>query len=109
MYCVLWTYAAPPELTEERIREQFDAVAGNYVDVPGLVRKYFGFTEDATEVIGIYLWTSKDAADAFYSPEWIAGVTERWGAAPQKSEWVVPVVAEGVDGRVVDDYVLPGV
>lgn len=107
MYCALWTYAAPAGLTEERVREQFDAVAGNYVGVPGLIRKYFGFTEDAREVIGIYLWTSKEAADAFYTPDWIAGVTERWGATPRKSEWVVPVVAEGLDGRVVSDYGTP--
>lgn len=82
-------------------------MAGNYTDVPGLVRKYFGFTEDATEVIGIYLWTSREAADAFYSPGWIAGVAERWGAVPRKNEWVVPVVAEGIDHRVVSDYSAP--
>jgi hypothetical protein len=99
----LWTYAVPPQLTESAIRSQFSAVAENYLEVPGLIRKYFGFTEDAKAVIGIYLWRSKEAADAFYSPEWIAGVTERWGAAPLKNEWVVPVVAESVEGRVVAD------
>jgi hypothetical protein len=40
------------------------------------------FSDDATSVIGIYLWETKDAADAFYSDEWLSGVTERWGAAP---------------------------
>ena len=48
MYCVLWTYAVPPNLDEPAIRDQFQAVAGNYLGVPGLIRKYFGFTEDAT-------------------------------------------------------------
>ena len=100
MYCVLWTYAVPPELTEPAIRQLFADVAPNYLEVPGLIRKYFGFTEDASSVIGIYLWDSKDAADAFYSHEWMAGVTERWGAAPAKSEWVVPVVAESGAGVV---------
>jgi hypothetical protein len=94
LYCVLWTYAVPPQLTEAAIRSQFEAVAENYVAVPGLIRKYFGFTEDGKSVIGIYLWRSREAADAFYSPAWIAGVTERWGAAPVKNDWVVPVVAE---------------
>ena len=28
-------------------------------------------------------------------------MTERWGAAPAKDEWIVPVVAESADGRVV--------
>jgi hypothetical protein len=101
MYCVLWTYAVPPALSKDAIQRQFAAVADRYLGVPGLIRKYFGFTEDGKSVIGIYLWTSRDAADAFYSPEWIAGVTERWGAAPVKTEWVVPVVAESAEGRVV--------
>jgi len=99
----MWTYAVPPQLTEPAIRQLFSDVAENYLEVPGLIRKYFGFTEDASSVIGIYLWSSKEAADAFYSPEWMAGVTERWGAAPAKGEWIVPVVAESVEGRVVSE------
>ena len=106
MYCVMWTYAVPPALTEPAIRAQFEKVAANYLGVPGLVRKYFGFSEDAKSVIGIYLWTSKQAADAFYSPEWMAGVTQRWGAPPRKDEWVVPVVAESVAGDIVTDETL---
>jgi hypothetical protein len=101
VYCVMWTYAVPPALSADAIRGQFAAVADRYLGVPGLIRKYFGVTEDATSVIGIYLWTSREAANAFYSPDWMAGVTERWGAAPVKSEWIVPVVAESAEGRVV--------
>jgi hypothetical protein len=103
MYCVLWTYKVPPQLTIPAIEKLFAEVAGNYLGIPGLVRKYFGFTEDGKSVIGIYLWTSRTAADAFYSPEWMAGVTQRWGAAPVKSEWTVPVVAECAEGKLVND------
>lgn len=97
----MWTYAVPPHLDEAAIREQFEVVAGNYLGVRGLVRKYFGFTDDARGVIGIYLWETKDAADAFYTDEWMAGVTERWGAAPLRQEWEVPVVAETAADQVV--------
>ena len=103
MHCVMWTYKTPAQLDEPAIRTLFDQVAGNYLAVPGLVRKYFGFSEDASSVIGIYLWASKEDADRFYTPEWMAGVTERWGAAPRRDEWVVPVVAESVTGEVVTD------
>ena len=103
MHCVMWTYEVPPKLDEPAIRSLFEQVAGNYLGVPGLIRKYFGFSEDAASVIGIYLWASKSDADRFYSPEWMAGVAERWGAAPRRDEWVVPVVAESVGGRVVTD------
>jgi hypothetical protein len=103
VHCVMWTYAVPPQLTEPAIRQLFAEVAGNYLEVQGLIRKYFGFSEDATSVIGIYLWASKQDADAFYSAEWMAGVTKRWGAAPRRDEWVVPVVAETIAGAVVTD------
>lgn len=101
MHCVVWTYAVPPSLDPAAIRRQFDAVAGRYIGIPGLIRKYFGLSDDGTSVVGIYLWVSREAADAFYTPEWIAGVTERWGAAPQRADWLVPVVAESAEGHVV--------
>ena len=102
MYCVMWTYQVPPELTKSVITKQFSDVAERYIGIPGLIRKYFGFTEDGTSVIGIYLWTSREAADTFYSPEWLTGVKQRWGAEPVKSEWNVPVVAESSEGRLVN-------
>jgi hypothetical protein len=103
MHCVTWTYAVPPRLGEAEIRELFDSVAGNYLDVPGLIRKYFGFSEDAKSVVGIYLWRSRADADRLYSPEWMAGVSERWGAAPERQDWVVPVVADTTAGTVMTD------
>lgn len=101
MYCVIWTYAVPPSLDEPAIRRQFAAVADRYLGVPGLIRKYFGFSTDGKSVVGVYLWTSKEAAEGFYTPDWIAGVTERWGAAPERADWIVPVVAESAEGRII--------
>lgn len=104
MYCVMWTYQVPADMTKAATEALFAQVADRYLQVPGLIRKYFGFSDDGTTVIGIYLWTTREAADAFYSPAWIAGVTERWGTAPIKSDWTVPVVAESLEGRVVTGY-----
>lgn len=101
MHCVTWTYKVPAHLTKQIIEKQFADVADRYLGVPGLIRKYFGFSEDGKLVVGIYLWTTKADADRFYSPEWIAGVTQRWGATPSKSEWVIPVVAESMAKKIV--------
>jgi hypothetical protein len=103
MHCVTWTYRVPPELTESAIRAQFERVAAAYLGVPGLVRKYFGFSDDAKSVIGVYLWRSKADAEAFYTDAWMAGVIERWGARPVRADWVVPVVAESTTGDVITD------
>ena len=71
--------------------------------MPGLIRKYFGHSEDRLSVVGIYLWESKAQADAFYSPGWVAGVTSRWGSMPAKTEWWIPQVVESAEGRVIAD------
>ena len=91
----------PEGSTAEQIAGLFAKTAQLYLGVPGLVRKYFGHSDDCREVVGIYLWESKAHADAFYSPEWIAGVKSRWGSMPAKTEWQVPQVVESAEGRVV--------
>ena len=101
MHCVLWSYPAPASLTKEKADKLFADVADMYIGVPGLVRKYFGYSEDGRTIVGIYLWRSKEDAEAFYSPEWIAGVTSRWGVMPTRSEWQIPQVVESAEGKVI--------
>jgi hypothetical protein len=43
-----------------------------------LIRKYHGITPDGGSLVGIYLWESVAAANAFYTPDWRAMVTKRW-------------------------------
>jgi hypothetical protein len=101
MYCVTWTYQMPAGQSADAIAELFGKTADIYIGVPGLIRKYFGHSDDLRSVVGIYLWESKAHADAFYSPEWIAGVKSRWGSLPAKAEWVVPQVVESAERRVL--------
>lgn len=101
MHCVSWTYPAPTDLTKQKSDRLFAQVAEMYVGVPGLVRKYFGYSEDGRTVVGIYLWRSKADADAFYNPEWVAGVTKRWGVMPARADWEIPQVVESLTGEVI--------
>jgi hypothetical protein len=101
MHCVVWTYRTPPQLTKEKSDALFLSVADKYVGVPGLVRKYFGYSEDGSAIVGIYLWNNRAEADAFYSPEWLAGVISRWGATPDRADWQIPQVVESVSGEVI--------
>ncbi|MGD9739362.1 MAG: hypothetical protein AB7O56_00840 [Bauldia sp.] len=99
MHCVIWTYRLLPDMTKERADQLFIAVAERYFRVPGLMRKYFGFAEDGRSVVGVYLWRSRAEADAFFSPDWLAGVTTRWGAAPERADWTIP---QYVDAETMD-------
>lgn len=101
MYGVTWTYQMPEGTSAEAIAELFGQTASLYLGVPGLVRKYFGHSADARQVIGIYIWRSRADADAFYSPEWMEGVRSRWGTMPVKTEWEIPQLVESEEGRII--------
>ena len=81
--------------------ENINATAHMYEGIPGLIRKYYGIAPDGASLVGIYLWDSKAAADAFYTPEWLAMVTKRWASPPQRQEWETPMVVESAERRLV--------
>jgi hypothetical protein len=103
MHCVVWTYAVPAGLTKAKSDELFAENAPRYFKVPGLVRKHFGYSEDGKTVVGIYVWQSRRAAEEFYTPQWIAGVTSRWGVAPTRTDYEIPLTVESADGTVVNE------
>ena len=58
----------------------FEASAPKYQDVPGLVRKYYLLGDEGRVGGGVYLWETRDAADALYDEAWRAGLESRYGA-----------------------------
>jgi hypothetical protein len=68
---------------------------------PGLIRKYYGIAPDGGSLVGIYLWESVAAANAFYTPDWLEMVTKRWAGPPQRQEWETPMVVESAERRLV--------
>jgi hypothetical protein len=96
----MWTFKVPA-MSKAQLVENVKTTAHTYTGIPGLIRKYYGITPDAAALVGIYLWTNREAADAFYSPEWMATVTQRWGTPPQRQDWETPMVVESAEGRLI--------
>jgi hypothetical protein len=61
-----------------------------------LVRKHYYLSESGDRAGGIYLWESKAAAEACYSQEWKATVTEKYGTEPDIQYAEVPVSVDNV-------------
>lgn len=74
----------------------FQTTAPKYLGKPGLVRKHYYITQDGDRAGGIYLWASKAAAEACYTPEWKAMVTQKYGAAPEILYAEVPVTVDNL-------------
>jgi hypothetical protein len=101
MHIVHWTFQVPAGTTKADLDATIKATAHTYQGIPGLVRKYYGIAEDGRTICGIYLWQSKAAAAKLYTPDWVALVTKRWGAAPQRRDWECPMVVESAERRLV--------
>ena len=55
MHTVMWTFKLPAGTTRAHVVDTIKATAGTYQGVPGLIRKYYGLTEDGASLVGIYL------------------------------------------------------
>ncbi len=101
MHTVMWTFKVPVGTGRQDLVNTINATAHTYQGIPGLIRKYYGIAEDGQTLVGIYLWKSKADAERFYTPDWVAMVTKRWGAAPLKQQWDTPMVVESAEQRLV--------
>jgi hypothetical protein len=90
------TFKLPKRWTVEEAAAVFKSTAPKYLGKPGLVRKYYYITEAGDRAGGIYLWTSKSQAEACYTPEWKAMVTEKYGSPPDILYAEVPVSVDNV-------------
>jgi heme-degrading monooxygenase HmoA len=75
----LVTLPVPAGVGRERLVGEFRAALPAYRQVAGLKRKYFILTADG-RFGGIYLWESRAAADAWFSPAWHARAKAAYGA-----------------------------
>lgn len=50
-----------------------------YKAIPGLIEKYYSFTEDRKLFGGIYRWESEAAAKAWFNDRWFAATEEKYG------------------------------
>lgn len=100
MIASILTYKLPKRWTLEEASAVFKSTAPIYLGKPGLVRKHYCVTAAGDCVVGVYLWKTKADAEACYTPQWIAMVTAKYGAAPQILYAAVPVTVDNVQEAI---------
>ena len=90
------TFKLPKPWTVAEAAAVFKSTAPKYLGKPGLVRKHYYITEAGDRAGGIYFWESKAAAEACYTRDWKAMVTEKYGAAPDILYAEVPVSVDNL-------------
>ena len=91
--------SSPMSLDEAR--EVFLSTAPKYRDVAGLIRKYYLLSEDGNTAGGVYLWESREAAEAMYKTEWFAFIREKYGVDPEVTYFESPVVVDNLTAEII--------
>jgi hypothetical protein len=89
-------FPLPQDTTSDDAKSMFEESAPNYRGVPGLVRKYYLFGDDRTGG-GVYLWTSREAAERFYSDSWKSRIAQRYGAEPEIEFFETSVIVDNAE------------
>jgi len=91
---VVVSIATPAGVTDAYLKGEFDKAAPRYQAIPGLIRKYF--TIEPKRFGGIYYWSSKTAAQAWFNEAWTARARATYGADPIVTYYDVPLAIDGV-------------
>ena len=83
----------------EALKEIFVASVARYQQVPGLLRKYYLLSEDGDTAGGVYLWKSREDAEALYTQEWKQMIKEKYGSEPVLSYFESPVIVDNQYGE----------
>ncbi len=94
------TFRLSSPWTVEEAARVFRTTAPKYLGKRGLVRKHYYVTEAGDRAGGIYLWESRADAEACYTPEWIAAVTEKYGVPPEFLFVQSPVSVDNLNGVI---------
>ena len=78
----------------ENLKKKMLDTTAKYEGLDGLTRKYYIMTEDNQHAGGIYLWESREQAEAWYNEDWMKYMTEAWGEAPLVEYLDCPIVVD---------------
>jgi hypothetical protein len=79
----------PAGVPRAKVEEGILASVPTYQNIPGLIRKVFTVNEDSYG--GMYVWANRAAAEAWFTPEFVARVKARTGVEPQITYFDSPV------------------
>jgi hypothetical protein len=103
MITAIVTFKLPAGIDSRKAAELFKGSAPKYRGLEGLVRKYYLFDDRSRIGGGVYLWKSRAAAEAVYTPQWQAYIAERYGAPPEIRYFETPVVVDNENDTILAD------
>lgn len=94
MITVIVNFPSPAGASVESMADIFNSTAPHYEGLPGLIRKYYLFDPETEIGGGVYLWDSREKAEAFYNKEWHERIRDKYGAEPDIKMFESPVIVD---------------
>ncbi len=99
MITAIVLYDLPPSIGLEECREHFTKIAPDFLKIPGFLRKQFICDRGGKVAGGVYMWETQEAAERFYSGEWLAGIRDRYRTEPKISYFETVALTDKVTGQ----------
>ena len=80
------------------VRRKMKATIDLYRSIPGLAYKVFTFETASGDFGGMYYWTSRAEANAWFNDEWFDRVRRERGSEPYVRLFSAPLTIDNVDG-----------
>jgi len=90
-------------LSLDKAQDIFAGTAPKYIDIQGLVRKYYLLSEDGETAGGVYLWESRKAAETLFTDEWKKFILQKYGSEPSVTYFNSPVIVDNLLGKIIQD------
>jgi hypothetical protein len=102
MIVELVTFKAPPGANWDDILADAQHVIPKWRANPQLVRKHFLLSDDGAECAGLYIWPTRNAAEAAHDAAWQAAVEKRTGAPPTIRYFGLQMLLDNESGTVTE-------
>ncbi len=96
-------FKLPHPISRDKAQELFLGSAPKYLELRGLVRKYYLLSDDGTTAGGVYLWESRQAAEELFTAEWREFIVGKYGAEPSVEYFETPVIVDNVAGDITQN------
>ncbi|MBM1169993.1 YdhR family protein [Microvirga arabica] len=96
MITAIVRFPLPQGLSPDEVKKAYEHSAPQFRGAPGLVRKYYLHGADQTGG-GVYLWESREAAEAMYSDAWRQRIAERFGTPPTIEYFDTPLIIDNAE------------
>jgi hypothetical protein len=99
MITAIVLYDLPPSVGLEECRTHFTKIAPDFLKIPGFLRKQFICNRDGKVAGGVYMCESQEAAERFYTGEWLEGIRARYGNDPKITYFETVALTDKASGR----------